>query len=109
MSAPWRCRICEGVNTGGTTCSTCGAVALRPEPIRTRVRARVADRLARVPVPRPPALRRRPPVPLDPPPDYDVDAGYDAEYEVERPKIRVLPLPGGCLFSVGPRRRRRRR
>jgi hypothetical protein len=34
-------------------------------------------------------------------------SGYHAE--PERPRLRVTPLPGGCLFSVGPRRRRRTR
>lgn len=103
MSTMWRCRVCEGVNSGSNTCATCGAVAFRPDPIRTRVRTRVAEGLARVPVPRSPSVRRRPPVPVDPPLEYSDDAA-----SFERPRIRVLPLPGGCLFSVGPRRRRRR-
>lgn len=41
MSDTWRCGICEGVNDGGRTCSTCGAVV----PLRAVVTDAVREEL----------------------------------------------------------------
>lgn len=98
MKAVWVCGVCETVNSGGRTCSACGADLTRRSTVATAVRARLAP-----PVPPPP-----PPAPLpepvrravsrEPVPDEEWE-----EYETG-PRINMLPIPGGCLFSVGPRR-----
>jgi hypothetical protein len=55
----WRCRVCEGVNAGGRTCSICGAEVPPGEVLRTAVRTRVPKVVGTAPPPVPPTLRRR--------------------------------------------------
>lgn len=109
MSAVWRCRVCEAVNRGGRTCTTCGAVVPPGETVRAAVRTRTPGGARRArPAPVPPTPRRRDlrelPSPeemvlMDP---FGLFAGPDDE-------IGFRPVPGGCLYSAGPRRRRPRR
>lgn len=49
MSDTWRCGICEGVNDGGRTCSTCGAVV----PLRSVVSGAVREELETIKSPLP--------------------------------------------------------
>ncbi len=102
MSPIWRCRVCEGVNQGGRTCATCGAVVLPGEPVRAAVRTRLPSTLAPAASPVPPTtprqeLRRLPTLEelslLDPYEMYTTENGFD-----------IKPLPGGCLFTLAPRR-----
>ena len=97
MTTPWTCAVCETVNVGVTTCAACGAAMTRRSSIATRVRGRVA------PVPPPPdpaplpepvrsAMRREP-----------ID---EEEWPFEENDLKVIPVPGGCLFVSTPRRRR---
>ena len=103
MSAVWRCGVCEAVNQGGRMCSACGAALTRRSAVTTSVRDRISP--VRPPAPAvtvlPEPVRRS--INREP-----VEPDEWAPYETG-PRIDVLPLPGGCLFSVGPRRRRRRR
>ena len=102
MSTIWRCAVCEAVNQGGRTCGVCGAALTRRSAVVTSARGRLA--------PAPPPTRTETPLPepvrraINREP---VEPEEWALFETE-PRIDVLPLPGGCLFSVGPRRRRRR-
>jgi hypothetical protein len=93
----WTCAICETVNTGGQTCSACGARMTRRSAVTTSVRRRLTEPPAAVEEPLPEPVRRainREPV-----------AEEDWDYRPGR-SIDVRPLPGGCLFVVGPRRHR---
>jgi hypothetical protein len=101
----WRCRVCEGVNRGGRTCATCGAEVPVGEPLRAAVRTiRPASTRPATPPPVPPNPTRRDlrahpipeeihPVESDDPLDFD--NGFD-----------IRPMPGGCLVTMGPPRRR---
>lgn len=98
----WRCRVCEGVNRDGRTCTTCGAKVPVGEPLRAAVRTvRPSSIRPAAPPPVPPdptrhQLRTYPvpeeihPVESDDPLDFD--NGFD-----------IRPMPGGCMVSFGPR------
>jgi hypothetical protein len=58
MTTPWRCAVCETVNSGGTTCAACGAVMTRASSVVTRIRGTVA------PVPAPADPRDELPEPV---------------------------------------------
>lgn len=104
MSALWRCRVCEAVNTGGRVCDTCGAVVPLGEPIRAAVRTRLPSDSPPPPKPVPPTPRRRE-LPVLPPPEVrEIDT---FEHFAEEGGWEVVPIPGGCLVSSGPRRHRR--
>ena len=109
MSAVWRCRVCEGVNQGGRTCATCGAVVPLGEPVRAAVRARIPSTESRPPPPPPvpPTPRRRELEEL--PTIEDLLFGDPEDLFAPGDRLELTPLPGGCLFSPVPRRRRRRR
>ena len=100
----WRCRVCEGVNQGGRVCATCGAEVPVGEPLRAAVRTRLPPKPAAVaPVPPTPTRRELRSIPtpeelnrIDPDGDF---ATYDG--------LNIVPLPGGCLVSFGPKDRRR--
>ena len=91
----WRCGVCETVNHGGRTCSACGASLTRRSTVATVARARVSP-----PVPAPPA-----PAPVREPVRRAINREPVAEEEWEEYEnsIDVLPIPGGCLFTVGPK------
>lgn len=101
MSGTWRCAVCEAVNHGGRTCSACGAALTRRSTVATAARARLAPSPPPpppAPAPLPAPVRRainRNPVPEEEWEEWD-------EYEAR--SFDVLPIPGGCLFNVGPRR-----
>ncbi|WP_148256805.1 hypothetical protein [Kribbella flavida] len=97
----WRCRVCEGVNQGGRTCTICGAEVPPGEVLRTAVRRRVPS--AHPPVPATP--RRRELRDLPAPDELRPLEPGDLFGSLEDVEIR--PLPGGCLVSVVPRPRRR--
>jgi hypothetical protein len=99
----WRCRVCEGVNQSGRICATCGAEVRVGEPLRAAVRTRLPAKPAAAPPPVPPTANRRElrttvtPEELgriDPDGEFSTYDGLD-----------IVPLPGGCLVSFGPRRR----
>lgn len=109
MSAVWRCRVCEGVNSGGRMCATCGAVVPRGEPARAAVRTKLPSTTRRAatrpPRPVPPTPRRREMRELPAREDMVVDSfelfgGEGGGYEIR-------PMPGGCLVVGSPRPRRR--
>ena len=106
MSAVWRCPVCEGVNQGGRTCTTCGAIMPHGQPLRAAVRSRLPSAGEPAPPPVPPTPRRRElrelPTPdelrlVEPDDLLSSDSGF-----------RMVPLPGGCLVSFAPRRSRQR-
>lgn len=105
MSAVWRCRVCEGVNQGGRTCATCGAVVAAGEPIRAAVRKRIPTVTPAAPPPVPPTPRRRDFREL--PTLEDVLRDPDALF-TPGARMEIRPLPGGCLMAPVPRRRRSR-
>jgi hypothetical protein len=103
MSAVWRCPVCEGVNRGGRTCSTCGATVPPGEPLRAAVRTRLPSTTTEhVPLPVPPTPRRRQLRELPPPEELIRMAPHDLF--APREGVEVRPLPGGCLVSFAPRR-----
>jgi hypothetical protein len=97
MSALWRCAVCETVNDGGRSCSACGAPLTRSSAATNAIRGRIA------PAP-------SPPTPVAPLPDpvrrainrQPVD---ESEWPYDDMSWKVVPLPGGCLFTATPRRR----
>ncbi len=103
MSAVWRCRVCEGVNQGGRTCSTCGGVVPRGEVARAAVRTRLPANDRGAPPPVPPTPRRRELREWLPPEEIEIDS---LELFGDGRGFEVRPMPGGCLI-VGPRPRRR--
>jgi len=106
MSAVWRCRVCEGVNQGGRICAACGAQVPHGEPLRAAVRTRLPSAVEPVPPPVPPTPSRRELRQLPTPAELshaDPDDLFDASKS-----FRLIPLPGGCLVSLGPRRYRER-
>jgi hypothetical protein len=91
----WTCGVCETVNHGGRSCTACGAPLTRRSAVTTSVRDRLAPVPPPVADPLPEPVERainRTPVPADEWEAYDTG-----------PRIDVRPLPGGCLFVVGPR------
>jgi hypothetical protein len=102
MSAVWRCRACEGVNRGGRVCATCGTEVPRGEPLRAAVRTVTPSSTPPV-APVPPNVSRRELRDL-PAPEEIWPASSDEPLTFEN-GFDVRPLPGGCLVSIGPRRR----
>lgn len=95
MSTLWQCAVCETVNQDGRSCSACGAAMTRRSAAATSVRGRLAP-VAPPPAPAPlpdPLRRAISREPLD-----------DADWDYYKPSINMLPLPGGCLFTIRPRR-----
>ena len=109
MSAVWRCRVCEGVNRGGRVCATSGSEVPRGEPLRAAVRtvrpSSTPPEAQPPPPPVPPSPSRRDlrhiPAPEEIWPVYPGDEPVTFENAFE-----IRPLPGGCLFSLSPRRDR---
>jgi len=110
VSAVWRCRVCEGVNRGGRVCATCGAEVPRGETLRAAVRTvkpsttPPAAAPAPAPPPVPPTASRRELRDVYAPeeiwPVYSDDRlTFDDGFDIR-------PLPGGCLFTFGPRQDR---
>jgi hypothetical protein len=100
----WRCRVCEGVNRGGRVCATCGAEVPVGEPLRAAVRTiKPGSTRPAAPPPVPPNPTRRDlrtyPIPEE---IYPVDSDDRLDFDTG---FRVVPLPGGCLITSGPRRR----
>jgi hypothetical protein len=95
VNALWKCAVCETVNDGGRSCSACGAPLTRRSAAATAIRGRIT------PVPPPPAA-----APLPEPVRRAINREPVDEPEWSRyePSFTVLPLPGGCLFTVRPRR-----
>jgi len=96
MNAIWRCGVCETVNHEGRTCSACGANLTRRSTVATVARAKMSP-----PAPAPP-----PPAPVPEPVRRAINREPVAEEEWEEYEnsVDVLPFPGGCLFTVGPKR-----
>lgn len=97
MTAVWRCGVCETVNEGGQTCAACGATLTRRSAVGTAVRGRVA------PLPTPPRVEAPLPDPVRR--AINRDALDEEEWPYAENSFNMVPLPGGCLFTVGPRRR----
>ena len=96
MSAMWQCAVCEAVNYGGRTCTACGAPLTRRSAAATSVRGRLTpspppDDVVPLPEPVRRAINREPIA--------------EEEWEYDRPTFDMVPLPGGCLFTVRPGRR----
>jgi hypothetical protein len=49
VSDQWRCGVCEGVNDGGRTCTTCGAVVPLRSIVATAVREELATKASPLP------------------------------------------------------------
>lgn len=96
MKAIWRCGVCETVNHGGRTCAACGASLTARSTVATVARARVSPRVPPPPVPAPVPEPVRRAVNREPVPEEEWE-------EYERSTVNMMPLPGGCLFTVGPR------
>ncbi len=99
----WRCRVCEGVNQGGRVCGTCGTEVPVGEPLRAAVRNRLPPRPPVAPPPVPPTPTRREYRGIPTPEEMDrIDPDGDfATYN----GMNIVPLPGGCLVSFGPKHR----
>lgn len=98
MTALWQCAVCETVNQGGRTCTACGAAMTRRSAAASTVRARLA------PVPMPPPAT----TPLSEPVRRAINREPILEEEdwvYDESDLRVVPMPGGCLVTGGPRRR----
>ena len=102
MSLVWRCRVCEAVNQGGRTCATCGTVVPLGEPVRAAVRTRLPADTPPAVKPVPPTPRRRELRSLPPPEVMEISSFEDLGEDFE-----IVPVPGGCLITSTPRRRRR--
>jgi hypothetical protein len=105
VNAVWRCRVCEAVNQGGRTCTTCGATVPPGEPIRAAVRSRLPSATKQAPPPVPRTPRRRELDELPSPEELEL-VDPDDLFALDGWDIR--PMPGGCLISLGPRRQSRR-
>jgi hypothetical protein len=103
----WRCRVCEGVNTSGRTCAICGAEVPPGEVLRSAVRTRVPKVTGPAPPPVPPTLRRR--ERRDVPTLDELRPLTPADLFASMDDIDVRPMPGGCLVSMAPKSRGRRR
>ena len=107
----WRCRVCEAVNQSGRTCGTCGSTVPAGEPLRAAVRTRIPPARPTRSAPPPP-----PPVPPTPtrrdlrrmPTLEDLLLGDPSAVFMPGTRMRVRPMPGGCLVAPMPVRRRRR-
>lgn len=97
MNTIWRCGVCETVNHGGRTCSACGASLTRRSSVATVARASVSPT---APPPPPPATPVREPVRRA----INREPVAEEEWEEYESTIDMVPFPGGCLFSVGPKR-----
>jgi len=106
MSAVWRCRICEGVNQGGRICGTCGTVVPPGENLRAAVRAVIPRDASAAPPPVPSTPRARQLREL-PAPDEMADAAPDDLF-ASPGDFKMVPIPGGCLMVMTPRRSRPR-
>lgn len=94
MSAVWQCAVCETINHGTRICSACGAAMTRRSAAVTSVRGRIAPAAPPAPAaPLPEPVRRA--INREP-----VDEGWD----YDNPTVHMIPIPGGCLFTSGPRR-----
>jgi hypothetical protein len=96
VNALWQCAVCETVNDGGRSCTACGATMTRRSAAVTAVRSRIAQ----APPPPPAAAPLAEPVrrainrePVD-----------EEEWPYDEHSFTMMPLPGGCLFTVKPRR-----
>ncbi|MFC5949803.1 hypothetical protein ACFQH9_16140 [Pseudonocardia lutea] len=95
MTGLWQCAVCETINNGGQYCSACGAALTKRSAAVTAVRSRLTQAPPPPPVtPLPDPVRRA----INREPVDEEDWPYDET------SFRVLPLPGGCLFTAGPRR-----
>jgi hypothetical protein len=93
--AVWQCAVCETINHGGRTCGACGAAMTRRSTAVTKARGRLAP-LPPLPEPGPLAdpLRRA----------VNREPIEEEEWGPYEPALTMLPLPGGCLFNLRPRR-----
>lgn len=107
MSAVWRCRVCEGVNQGGRTCATCGAVVPVGEPLRAAVRTRIPAGHPAAPAPVPPTPTRRELRTLPTP--EDLREADSAALFMPGTRMEIHRVPGGCVVAPVPARRRRPR
>jgi hypothetical protein len=98
VNGTWRCGVCETVNHGGRTCVACGADLTRRSTAATAVRTRLSPRIPPPPAPAPLPEPVRRAIDRDPVPE---DEWVEVEYD--EPRMSVLPIPGGCLISSGPR------
>lgn len=97
MNAIWVCGVCETVNHGGRTCSACGANLTRRSTVATVARAAASPR---TPPPPPPPVAVTEPVRRA----INREPVPEEEWEEYENSIDVLPFPGGCMFTVGPKR-----
>jgi hypothetical protein len=103
----WRCRVCEGVNHRGRVCATCGAEVAPGEPLLEAVRTRLPSRSAPPVAPPPvPPTPRRSELRTVPTAEELTFVNRDRMFS-DFDDIDITPLPGGCLVSFGPGRRRR--
>jgi hypothetical protein len=95
VNALWKCAVCETVNDGGRSCIACGAPLTRRSAAATAIRRRIA------PAPPPP-----PAAPLPEPVRRAINREPvdESEWPYDETRFNVMPLPGGCLFTVRPRR-----
>lgn len=107
MSAVWRCRVCEAVNQGGRTCTTCGTTVPVGEPLRAAVRTRMpaADPVAPPPVPPTPTRRELEELPTI----EDLLRAERSAIFMPGTRMEIHPMPGGCMMAPAPTRRRRPR
>jgi hypothetical protein len=96
VSALWKCAVCETVNDGGRSCSACGAPLTRRSAAATAIRGRIA------PAPPPP-----PAAPLPAPVRRAINREPvdESDWPYDDMSWKMVPLPGGCLFTATPRRR----
>lgn len=97
MNTAWQCAVCEAVNYVGRECTACGATLTRRSTVATSVRGRLT------PTPPPPP----PPAPLPRPVERAINREPvpAEEWEEIETGYSVVPIPGGCLVSMGPRQR----
>lgn len=99
----WRCRVCEGVNQGGRTCTTCGAQVPVTEPLRAAARTHIpTPTTSRTPTPPVPPTPRRRDLRTMPTPD-DMSRMDTSDLLSGRGDFKIIPIPGGCLFTGVPR------
>lgn len=94
MNALWQCATCETINHGDQICIACGAPLTRRSAAITAVRGRVTPR------PAPPTA-----APLPEPIRRAINREPLRDHEWLEPRFTIVPLPGGCLFALRPRRR----
>jgi hypothetical protein len=97
MTTLWKCAVCETVNDGGRSCTACGAPLTRRSAAATAVRGRIAP----VPAPPPPAA----PLPEPIRRAINREPVEESEWPYDNASVTMVPLPGGCLFTIRPRRR----